>query len=118
MQDSLRPMKPKKLLQERELQTAARRFGLKVVLDRFSSREAGTDRYILRPIWDARRAVRVMLDGGCELVPIHCSRRRKATTLTLVGIEALLSRWTEPKACAPARLPWQTGVVAQNIAVP
>ena len=52
------------------------------------------------------------------LVPIHCSRRRKATTLTLGGIEGLLSRWTEPKACAPARLPWQAGVVAQNIAAP
>ena len=43
------------------LQSVARSRGLKLVLDRYSARATGQDRYFLRPIWDARRAVRALL---------------------------------------------------------
>jgi hypothetical protein len=98
---------------ERELQAAARRCGLKLVLDRYSAAATGYDRYFLRPIWDARRAVRVLPDGGSELVMIWADgRRRSASLLPLDEVETLLSRWSEPKSCAPARLPWQAGVAS------
>ena len=99
---------------EHRLQSAARRCGLKVVLDRYSARETGCNRYFLRPIWDAKQAVRVLPSGGCKLVKICASRRRQATLMLLDDLEKLLSRWSEPKPFAPARLPWQAGVVAQG----
>src|SRR6478736_6035176 len=44
------PMPP--ATKECELQAAARRCGLKLVLDRYSAAATGYDRYFLRPIWD------------------------------------------------------------------
>ena len=98
---------------ERHLQAAAHRFGLKIVLDRYSAAATGRKCYFLRPIWDARQAIRALPDGGYELVKILANgRRRSASLLLLHEVEQLLSRWVEPKSCAPARLPWQAGVVA------
>ena len=96
---------------EHRLQSAARRRGLKLVLDRYSACATGRDRYFLRPIWDARRAVRA-LPGGCKLVKISEGRRVAASLLPLEEVERLLGQWSEPKPFAPARLPWQAGVVA------
>ena len=102
---------------ERHLQAAAHRFGLKIVLDRYSAAATGRRRYFLRPIWDARQAVRALPGGGCELVWITEGRRKAASLLLLHEVEQLLSRWVEPKSCAPARLPWQAGVVADAFAI-
>ena len=104
--------------EEHRLQTVAQRFGLKIVLDRYSASATGRKEYFLRPIWDARRAVRVLPSGSYELVYITEGRRRAASLLPLDDLEQLLIRWSELKSCAPARLPWQVGVVAQNMAVP
>jgi hypothetical protein len=41
--------------QERRLQGAARRLGLKMVLDRYSACATGHRRYFVRPIWDEAR---------------------------------------------------------------
>jgi hypothetical protein len=95
------------------LQTIAQRFGLKIVLDRYSAAATGQKEYFLRPIRDARRAVRVLPCGSYELVYIAEGRRRAASLLPLDDLEQLLIRWTEPKPCAPARLPWQAGVAAR-----
>jgi len=105
------PMPP--ATKECELQAAARRCGLKLVWDRYSSKATGPNQYFLRPIWDASRAVRVLPDGGSELVMISAhGRRRSASLLPLDEVETLLSRWSGPKSCAPARFPWQAGVAA------
>ena len=90
---------------EHRLQTVAHRFGLKIVLDRYSASATGRKEYFLRPIWDARRAVRILPSGSYELVYIHVGRRRVASLLPLDDLEQLLTRWSEPKPCAPARLP-------------
>jgi hypothetical protein len=97
---------------EDRLQSVARRCGLKLVLDRYSARETGDQRYFLRPIWDARQAVLALPGGGCELVKIYSGRRRAASLMPLDDVERLLGQWSEPKPFAPARLPWQVGVVA------
>jgi hypothetical protein len=85
-----------------------------MVLDRYSAYATGRNRYFLRPIWDARRAVRALPGGGCALVRITDGRRNAATLMPLDDVELLLSRWSEPKPYAPARLPWQAGVVAAS----
>ena len=100
--------------QEHRLQAAARRLGLKMVLDRYRARATGQDRYFLRPIWDARRAVRALPGGGCELVTISSGRRKAASLMPLDEVEQLLIHWSEPRPLAPARLPWQAGVVASS----
>jgi hypothetical protein len=106
---------------EQCLQLEARRFGLKIVLDRYSAAATGQRRYFLRPIWDARRAVKVLPGGRYELVMVTLSRRRLASLLPLDDIERLLRRWSEPNACAPARLPWhlarEAGVALSLVAV-
>jgi hypothetical protein len=81
-------------LQERQVQAAARRVGLKLIVDRFEVPQ-GRDRYYLRPIWDARRVVRVLPHGGYELVYIAGRRRYVARPLPLDEVELLLSRWSE-----------------------
>ena len=101
---------------EHRLQTIAQRFGLKIVLDRYSASATGRKEYFLRPIWDARRAVRVLPSGSYELVYIADGRRRAASLLPFDDLEQLLIRWNEPKPCAPARLPWQAGVAARMTA--
>jgi hypothetical protein len=102
---------------EHRLQAAARRLGLKMVLDRYSAYATGRSRYFLRPIWDARRAVRILPAGGCELVMIAVGRRAAASLLLIDEVEDLVSRWSEPKPVSPARLPWQAGVVAETFGV-
>ena len=99
--------------EEHRLQTIAQRFGLKIVLDRYSAAATGQKEYFLRPIWDARRAVRVLPSGSYELVYIAEGRRRAASLLPLDDLEQLLIRWSELNPCAPARLPWQAGVAAR-----
>jgi hypothetical protein len=95
---------------ERRLQADAQRFGLKMVLDRYSAAATGRKCYFLRPIWDAGRAVRVLPGGAYELVKTWSNgRRRSASLLTIDEVARLLSRWNEPMACAPARFPWQAG---------
>jgi hypothetical protein len=100
--------------QEELAQAAARRRGLKLVWDRHSSKAIGRNQHILRPIWDASRAVRVLPDGSFTLVVITVGRRNAASMLSLDAAERLLSLWNERKPFAPARLPWQAGVVAQS----
>jgi hypothetical protein len=97
--------------QERRLQGAARRLGLKMVLDRYSACATGHRRYFVRPIWDARRAIRALPGGGCELVMITAGRRTAASLLLIGEVEDLLTRWSDTRACAPARLLWQADVV-------
>ena len=95
---------------ERQLREAAQQCGLKLVIDRYSAAATGCVRYFLRPIWDARRAIRVRPDGGYELVQISANGRRKAASLLSVEeVEQLLGRWTKGNSCPPARLPWQVG---------
>jgi hypothetical protein len=85
-------------MRESQLQATARRCGLKIVLHRYSAAAPGQKRYFLRPIWDAKRAVRLLSGGEHELVALTVGRRRAASLLTLDGVEHVL---------APARLPWQ-----------
>ena len=84
-------------LRERRAQAAARRVGLKLILDCYDlpQTEKGRERYYLRPIWDARRVVRVLPDGGYELAYIAGRRRYVARPLLLDEVELLLSRWSE-----------------------
>ena len=85
-----------------------------MVLDRYSAYATGRNRYFLRPIWDARHAVRALPGGGCKLVMITVGRRAAASLLLIDEVEDLLSRWSDTRPCAPARLLWQAGVVADN----
>jgi hypothetical protein len=84
-------------LRERQVQAAARRVGLKLIVDCYNlpQTEKGSERYYLRPIWDARRVVRVLPDGGYELAYIAGRRRYVARPLLLDEVELLLSRWSE-----------------------
>ena len=84
-------------LRERQVQAAARRVGLKLIVDCYDlpQTEKGRERYYLRPIWDARRVVRVLPDGGYELAYIAGRRRYVARPLLLDEVELLLSRWSE-----------------------
>ena len=95
---------------EERLQLAARRRGLKMVLDRYAAAATGQQRYFLRPIWDATQAVRVLPNGNCELAKFPRGRRAAANLLLLDEVAEVLTRWTERKSCAPARLPWQMWV--------
>ena len=84
-------------LRERQVQAAARRVGLKLIVDCYNlpQTEKGRERYYLRPIWDARRVVRVLPHGGYELVYIAGRRRYVARPLLLDEVELLLNRWSE-----------------------
>jgi len=81
---------------ERQVQAAARRFGLKLILDRYSAAQTGRERYYLRPIGDAKYAVRVLPSGDFDLVMVARKRRHVASTLRLDDVELVLSRWNEP----------------------
>jgi hypothetical protein len=93
---------------KQRLQTAAQRLGLRIVVDRYSKDATGQTRFLLRPYWNAKRAVRLRPDGTYELAVIWAGGRRKtATLLSLEELEAFLARWSGPSTCAPALLPWQ-----------
>jgi hypothetical protein len=87
----LRRWQNAKLVTPQKLQAAARRRGLKLTLDRYHTREAGSDQYILRPIWDARRAVRLLPDGSCELIRIWDRENRTTAMLPLDMVTQLLA---------------------------
>jgi len=89
--------------QEHRLKAAASRCGLKLLLDRFGANGIVRNRYFLRPIWDARRAVRALPGGGWELVRNSAGRRNAASLMTLDDVELLLALWSEPKPFGPHR---------------
>jgi hypothetical protein len=96
-------------LQEHRLQAAAQRIGLKIVLDRYSFAATKERRFFVRPLWHARRAVRVLPDGGYDLVMIWANGRRHAASLLAIDeVDQLLKRWEIPLPCAPVRFPWQS----------
>jgi hypothetical protein len=74
---------------ERELQTAARRDGFKLVTDR--PRKSGAAFFYLRPIADASQAVRQLPGGGVDLVRVWGGRRKSAIMLQLADVERLLT---------------------------
>ena len=74
---------------ERELQTAARRHGFKLVTDR--PRKPGAAFFYLRPIADASQAVRQLPGGGVDLVRVWAGRRKSAIMLQLDDVERLLA---------------------------
>ena len=80
-------------LRERQVQMAARAMGLKVIVDRYESPQMGGERYYLRPLWDARRVLRVLPDGDYELATVAGRRRYVVSPLPLEDIELLLNRW-------------------------
>ena len=80
-------------LRERQVQMAARAMGLKVIVDRYESPQMGGERYYLRPLWDARRVLRVLPDGDYELATVAGRRRYVVSPLPLKDIELLLNRW-------------------------
>jgi hypothetical protein len=82
-------------LRKRQVQAAARRHGLKLIVDRYSIRQTGHERYYVRPIWDARHAVRVLPGGGHDLVLVTRKRRHVASPLPLDDVELLLNRWCD-----------------------
>jgi hypothetical protein len=96
---------------ELRLQTAARRRGLKLISDSYSAR-TGRKRYFLRPTWDARQTVLGVADGGCALAQLSAGRRIADSLMSLDEIEELLKSLRGLMGNAPARLPWQAGVVA------
>ena len=98
-------------MREHDLQTAARRCGLKIVLWRRGVAAPDGARFLLRPIWDARRAVRVGPDGGHELVRVSGPNKHAATLFTADALPNMLANWSCPRPFAPAQLPWQAGVV-------
>jgi hypothetical protein len=100
--------------QEHRLQAAARRLGLKMVMDRYSVCATGRNRYFLRPIWDARRAVRALPGGGRKLVRITEGRRDAASLLLIEEVEDLLTRWSDTRPFTHAGLVWHTGVATEN----
>src|SRR6476660_8072115 len=105
MQLSWLTMTPPRILEDR-LKLAAQRLGLRIIADRYSSPDA--PKYLLRPYWNAKRAVRVRPDGGYEMAQVwKRSRRRTASQFSLEEIEAILADWDEPNVCAPTLLPWQ-----------
>ena len=63
-------------LRERQVHAAARRIGLKLIIDCCKADQMGRERDYLRPIWDARYVVRVLPSGGYEMA---MSRRGKKT---------------------------------------
>ena len=77
-------------LRERQVHAAARRIGLKLIVDLCKADQAGRERYYLRPIGDARRVVGVLPSGGCEMAMSRRGRRRVATPLSLDDIELLI----------------------------
>jgi len=76
-------------LRERQVHAAARRIGLKLIVDKVD--QTGRERYYLRTIWDARHVVRVLPSGGYEMAMSRRGRRRVATPLSLDDIELLIA---------------------------
>src|SRR6476660_6662592 len=105
MQLSWLTMTPPRIIEDR-LKLAAQRLGLRIIADRYSSPDA--PKYLLRPYWNARRAVRVRPDGGYEVAQIwRDGRRQTASKFSLEEIEAILADWDQVSCCEPTRLPWQ-----------
>ena len=77
-------------LRERQVHAAARRIGLKLIVDLCKADQAGRERYYLRPIEDARRVVRMLLSACYEMATSRCGRRCVATPLSLDDIELLI----------------------------
>ena len=77
-------------LRERQVHAAARRIGLKLIVDLCKADQAGPERYYLRRIRDARRVMSVLPSGGYEMAMSRCGRRRVATPLSLDDIELLI----------------------------
>jgi len=96
-------MTPPRILEDR-LKLAAQRLGLRIIADRYSPPDA--PKYLLRPYWNARRAVQVRPDGSYG-VTWRDGRRQTASRFSLEEIEALLADWDQPNVCEPTRLPWQ-----------
>ena len=80
-------------LRERQVHAAARRIGLKLIVDRHKADQTGRERYYARY---ARRIVRVLPTGGYEMAMSTRGRRRVATPLSLDDIEVLIGGWSEP----------------------
>jgi hypothetical protein len=105
MQLSRLTMTPPRILEDR-LKLAAQRLGLRIIADRYSPPDA--PKYLLRPYWNARRAVQVRPDGSYGVTQIwRDGRRQTASRFSLEEIEALLADWDQPNVCEPTRLPWQ-----------
>ena len=116
MQLSRLTMTPPKVIEDR-LQLAAQRVGLRLIVDRYATDATREPKYLLRPYWDAKRAVRLRPDGDYELAPVwKRSRRRTATQFSLDEIEAILADWDQTIGCAPTLLPWQATHSAPVIA--
>jgi hypothetical protein len=105
-------------MREHHLQRAARRCGLKIVLWRRGAVAPGGARFLLRPIWDARRAVRIGPDGRHDLVHVAGSGKRAPTLFTADALDDVLATWGGQQPFAPAQLPWQAGVVDATLPTP
>ena len=88
-------------LRERQVHAAARRIGLKLIIDCCKADQMGRERYYLRPIWDARYVVRVLPSGGYEMAMSRRGRRRVATPLSLDDKELLIGGWSAPAGAEP-----------------
>jgi hypothetical protein len=77
-------------LRERQVHAAARRIGLKLIVDRYKVDQTGRERYYLRRIWDARHVARMLSSGGYEMAMSTRGRRHVATPLSLDDIELLI----------------------------
>ena len=58
--------------------------------------------------------MRAVPGGGCVLVKLSEGRRITASLMSLDEIEDLLNGWRNSMVSAPARLPWQAGLVASS----
>jgi hypothetical protein len=94
-------------LRERQVHAAARRIGLKLIVDHCKADQTGRERYYLRPIGDTRRVVRVLPSGGYEMAMSTRGRRRVATPLSLDDIELLIGGCSEPAGAD--RSQWNLG---------
>jgi hypothetical protein len=109
-------MTPAKIIEDR-LKLAAQRVGLRIIADRYAKDATGEPKYLLRPYWNAKRAVRARPDGGYEMAPVwKRSRRRTASQFSLEQIEAILADWDHPIVCAPTLLPWRATHSAPAVA--
>jgi hypothetical protein len=100
---------------EKRLQAAAMRHGLKLGLDRYSTAATGTKRYFIRAIWDAKRVLRALPSGQYGFVKVGNGKRIAGSLLLLNEVESILATWNGPRVNPPGRLPWRGGVIAANI---
>ncbi len=94
---------PVRSLQKRLRLDAGRR-GLKLISRKYGT--TSSERYSLRPLWDATLAVQVLPDGTHTIIKIRPQgRRSEAHWLTLEVVENAINNWTVTSPCAPARVP-------------